>query len=146
MPQVIVSVGNEKLLHLYDKENPKLLIKEKLKKQQSMETNVPLDNSSRKISYVEQSFHRWHVAVAVDAACTTCTVTAEDADNDTSLVAAAAVAVALVPFHEIPKARYIGHYPGILVDNNEDGTLVVVAAAAADTRTADIDVRGILSE
>jgi len=73
-------------------------------------------------------------------------VTAEDADNDTSLVAAAAVAVALVPFREIPKARYIGHYPGILVDNNEDGTLVVVAAAAADTRTADIDVRGILSE
>jgi hypothetical protein len=58
---------------------------------------------------------------------------------------AAAVAVPLVPFHEIPKARYIGHYPGILVDNNEDGTLVV-AAAAADTRTADIDVRGILSE
>lgn len=111
-----------------------------------METNVPLDNSSRKISYVEQSFHRWHVAVAVDAACTTCTATVEDADNDTSRVAAA-VAVPLVPFHEIPKARYIGHHPGILVDNNEDGTLVVVAAAAAaDTRTADIDVRGILSE
>jgi hypothetical protein len=59
---------------------------------------------------------------------------------------AAVVAGPLVPFHEIPKARYIGHYPGILVDNNEDGTLVVVAAAAADTRTADIDVRGILSE
>jgi hypothetical protein len=145
MPQVVVSVGNEKLLHLYNKENPKLLVKEKLKKQQSMETNVPLDNSSRKISYVEQSFHRWNVAVAVDAACTTCTATVEDADNDTSRVAAV-VAGPLVPFHEIPKARYIGHYPGILVDNNEDGTLVVVAAAAADTRTADIDVRGILSE
>ena len=112
-----------------------------------MHTNVPLGNSSKKISYEEQPFHRWHVAVVVAAACTTCTATAEDADNDTSLVAAAvALAAPLVPFHEMPKAKYIGRYPSILVDNNENSTLVVAAAVDTHTRTAAVDIRDILLE
>lgn len=60
-------------------------------------------------------------------------------------MAAVLDAAPLVPCHEMPKAKCVGHYyPSILVGNNENNTLE--AAVAADTRTAVVDIRDILLE